>query len=127
MSEHDPEPSRIDTAIAEYLQLLDVGQPPDRQEFLNRYADVRGELAEFIDNEMAARKQLLPASPLPSELERTLDFIASPTKPNNAPTPLMALPRQFGNYRLIQLLGEGGMGRFTRHWMKPINMWPSSS
>ncbi len=44
---------RIDGAVAEYLELIDAGQKPDREQWVARYPDLRDELLAFLAGEAA--------------------------------------------------------------------------
>ena len=41
---------RLFAAVQEYMAALEAGQPPNRQEFLKRYADIAEELAACLES-----------------------------------------------------------------------------
>ncbi len=57
---------RVDLAIAEYLELVDNGTPPDRDAFLARHAGIGDELRDFIGNYSAVKRNV----PRGEELDR---------------------------------------------------------
>ncbi len=92
---------RVNAAIAAYLQAAESGQTPDREVFLHAHADLADELAEFIDDrehfsQLASR--LVPEAPAPHS-----DFRDGDSSPED-------LPRQVGDYQLVEEIARGGMG-----------------
>src|SRR5438045_964764 len=77
---------RLEAALAEYLRAVELGQPPSREEWLNRYPDLHEELAAFLDNRNQFEQFIHP--------------------PGGCP----AGPSRLGDYELLQELGRGGMG-----------------
>src|SRR5437660_9241507 len=47
-SDASPLQRRLDQAIAEYLAIVEAGQPPDREEFIARYPDLAKHLRSFF-------------------------------------------------------------------------------
>src|SRR4051794_35941647 len=82
---------RLAAALQEYQTLLDAGLRPDRDEFLNRFADVAAVLAEAMDG---------------------LDFVceAVNTRAGHPAANGRPLPTQLGDFRIVREVGRGGMG-----------------
>ena len=117
-SNSDDRGRQIDAAIAEYLEALEKGTPLDREAFLAQYADIAGELRQFLEDDSALKRDAPrpiagraatgdqshdSASPIAvalSEPARTSD-LASAVAPG---TTIGA------RYRLLEVIGEGGMG-----------------
>ena len=78
--------SELDEIIAEYIRAEEAGEPPDREEFLSRCEEFRSELEEFFDN------------------RDHIQQIALSSRPANDH------PEYVGPYRVLEVLGEGGMG-----------------
>ncbi len=103
---HDPpdtetDDERVDRVILEYLDAVDAGREPDRRALLARYPDLADELtAFFADQDRLAR--LARAARLP-KAETTAD---EPARAGAGDA-----PESVGGYRLLRLLGAGGMGR----------------
>jgi hypothetical protein len=103
----DARDERIDRVILDYLQAMDAGQPPDRRALLARYPDLAGELtAFFADQDRVARMAQGARGRTPPErrVDETTDEPARPYGP-------CAMPATIGGYRLLRLIGVGGMGR----------------
>ncbi len=87
--------------IAAYLQAIDKGQSPDRQELLARHPDLADSLqAFFADHD---RMHQAAVGPTPAD-QPTLG--PEPT----AAAPVLGRVHYFGDYELIEELARGGMG-----------------
>jgi serine/threonine protein kinase/tetratricopeptide (TPR) repeat protein len=87
-------------ALEEYLAAVETGDPPDRQEFLRRHAEIQEELGRCLDG-LEFIRAAVPATPLPA---------AGP-----APTSLAMGAEGYpasplGDYRILREVGRGGMG-----------------
>jgi WD40 repeat protein len=94
---------RVNEAIAAYLQALESGQAPDRDDFLRRHADVAAELRSFFADQDA----VLPGA----ARSRAPDTETATVGPGGRPAPEAGeMVRYFGDYELLEELGRGGMG-----------------
>ena len=97
---------RVNEIIAEYLEAVEKGRPPDRDEILARHAEFAGELSAFFANQdqfAHAAGQLAPAAPRAAEIP-TLG-------PDQTPAAaLLGTVRYFGDYELLAEIARGGMG-----------------
>ena len=98
---------RLNEAIAAYLQAVDAGEEPDRQEFLRRHPDLASNLAEFFVDRDAFDRLAAPAAGAPA-----VDHAETPTlAPTSQPMPLPGMRvRYFGDYELLEEIAHGGMG-----------------
>src|SRR5436309_231180 len=106
---------RLHEVMAEYLQAVDTGQQPVRQDFLNRHPALADELREFFANQDRA------------------DRLAEPLRAGNEPdAPTLAVAgaavlapgtavRYFGDYELLEPLARGGMGVIYRARQVSLN------
>jgi hypothetical protein len=99
-----PAPSpdaRLDEIIADYLQMVDAGQTPDREQLLVQHPDLAESLrAFFADHDRMKRA----AAPLPPTE-------ASALAPNEATAVVpLGTVRYFGDYELLEEIARGGMG-----------------
>jgi WD40 repeat protein/tRNA A-37 threonylcarbamoyl transferase component Bud32 len=107
---------RLDEVLTAYLKAVDVGQAPDRQELLARHPDLAAELAAFFADQSKVNRltePLRPGVPVAQVTPPSLDEPAS-SMPG---TPL----RSFGDYELLQELGQGGMGVVYKARQKSLN------
>ncbi len=93
---------RLDDVIAAYLQAVETGQAPSREEMLARHLDLASELtAFFADQDRFARL----APPL-----KALVTAVRPEKANTErPAPGTRIG-YFGDYELLEEIARGGMG-----------------
>ncbi|HEV3440409.1 MAG TPA: protein kinase [Gemmata sp.] len=92
--EYADELTPVMLALRDYRASLETGHTPDRLEFLSRYSDIAGELADCLDG----LEFLRSAAP---------NFSTSPAIDPELPAPLEGT---LGDYRLIREVGRGGMG-----------------
>jgi WD40 repeat protein/serine/threonine protein kinase len=104
---------QVNEIIAGYLQAVQAGQVPNRQELLARHPDLAGELQAFFadqdqfDRLAAPLRAMLPAAagtPTPAE---------AATLSGGEPVPVngvLGRVRYFGDYELLEEIARGGMG-----------------
>jgi serine/threonine protein kinase len=91
---------RLVRAVQEYLDAMEAGQRPQRQEFLHRYRDIAAPLAECLE----ALEFVHAVSP-------SLDGpAAGPSSPHPAPLAAADLAVPLGDFRILREIGRGGMG-----------------
>jgi WD40 repeat protein/tetratricopeptide (TPR) repeat protein len=99
---------RLEEVLHAYLQAVDAGRPPDRDELLRQHPDLAAELIAFFasQDEVAqlARGMAEPVTPAPPADAPTLGLAEVPV-----PTPGTLL-RYFGDYELLEEIARGGMG-----------------
>src|SRR5215510_7179055 len=88
------EEDRLHEAIASFEQACDAGASPDPRQWLERYPEVAGRLAEFFADQNQLRRRL--ADGLPD------------SRPGQAPPPEMA--PQVPDYEIVEAVARGGMG-----------------
>jgi eukaryotic-like serine/threonine-protein kinase len=94
---------RVDAAIADYLEAIDAGSPPELETFLAQHDDIAAELREFF----ADYEALEQASP-----KRALGTAADAliTRSATANFAALELPCRFGQFELLEEIARGGMG-----------------
>jgi serine/threonine protein kinase len=111
----------FDEVLAAYLEAVDVGWAPPRQEILARYANYREKWEGFFaaqDRVHASAEPLRPASlylSVPPGSGSLVGTNPCPGGPIQAlPQPPVheteKLPRIFGDYELLEVVAHGGMG-----------------
>jgi hypothetical protein len=99
---NEPEPSmddpRMVRAMQEYLSAMEAGNRPNRHDFLARYAEIAGPLAECLE----ALEFVHTVSP-------RLDRPALQATPH-APLAAADLAVPLGDFRILREIGRGGMG-----------------
>jgi serine/threonine protein kinase len=104
-SQETPE-ARLESALAEYLKAVDLGERVDRQAMVDRHPELREELLSFFRNQDAFDRLAEPireAALGPDEA--TLDDRAGGTSAGGRP-----LVRYFGDYEILAEIARGGMG-----------------
>jgi hypothetical protein len=92
----DTRDERVDRLILAYLDEVDAGRDPDRGALLAAHPDLAEELAAFFADQDRVARLVRPA------LTTTTDEARADGE---------AIPAAVGGYRLLRLLGSGGMGR----------------
>jgi predicted Ser/Thr protein kinase len=100
-----PETVAADLIYAEYEARRRFGSPPDLAEFAKRFPRQADELRQLVGQ---AARQTLAGRDAPRG-------DTTPSKPSPAPgartgSAPAVLPQQFGRYRIVRPLGQGGMG-----------------
>jgi tRNA A-37 threonylcarbamoyl transferase component Bud32/Tol biopolymer transport system component len=86
---------RLQDVLLVYLQEIDAGRTPDRQELLRRHADLATELAAFFADQ--------------DRLEQVAQRLRSERAALPAGPSLGNVP-YFGDYQLLEVIAQGGMG-----------------
>jgi WD40 repeat protein len=109
----------LDQIIADYLEAHETGRPADRDALLNQYPALAAELAHFFENQdrMARLTAPIRAGNQPGcsrGLESIFIPFPGPGHENSQQADLLssneARVRYFGDYELIEILAQGGMG-----------------
>ena len=100
---------RLNEVLAAYVEAVEAGQQPDQQDWLARYPDLAGELADFFANQ---KRMAELAGPLrPAHVPPTQEDPTLPPEPNRANGPPLGTKiRYFGDYELLEEIARGGMG-----------------
>jgi serine/threonine protein kinase len=90
---------RLLQAVQEYLEELEGGRRPQREDFLQRYADIAGPLARCLDGLELVHKaaEVGPASRTGAIQQAPLGSADLPADP-------------LGDFRIVREIGRGGMG-----------------
>jgi Tol biopolymer transport system component len=92
---------RVDAIIAEYIEAVEAGQVPDRQDLLARHPDLATELAAFFADHDKVRQMAEP---------RRADAEPPTLPPRETVHPPGTVLRYFGDYELLEEIARGGMG-----------------
>ena len=101
------EPTRqrqLESILHAYLQAIDAGQKPDREELLRQHPEVADELREFF-----ADQEKMDGFARSMRKAQIGDATVGPEGSAGAPTALPRI-RYFGDYELLEEIARGGMG-----------------
>src|SRR5262249_36232316 len=105
---------RLGEVLAAYLRAAEVGQAPDRQEFLARHPDLADELGAFLSGREQVERMAAPlrqaalaasAGGAPQGSGATPDAALAPSR-----AAAVSLPASFDDFEVLEELGRGGMG-----------------
>jgi serine/threonine protein kinase len=94
---------RLDDILTDYLKAVDAGQTPDRQQLLHEFPELADELGEFFSQQDKLDRWARPLRPAATQrAEATPPGATNPAAPD--------VLASFGDYELLEPLGQGGMG-----------------
>src|SRR5262249_46658865 len=122
----DAPDGRLSQVLAAYLEAVDAGWAPPREEFVARYPDLAADLeAYFLGQEQLARmaESLPQAAPVEQggsgAMEATVETPTAP--PSSVPTdPWLDGVGSFGDYEIRGEIARGGMGIVFRAYQKSL-------
>jgi WD40 repeat protein len=106
---------RLEEIIAAYLQAVDAGQAPDRDELLARHPDLAADLQAFFADHDRMRRAAAPFRP--TEGDPTQAPQPSPGQPDRP----LGRVSYFGDYELLEEIARGGMGVVFRARQVSLN------
>ncbi len=121
---------RLNQVIADYLEAQESGQAPDRAAFLKQHPGLAGELALFFANQDHVAQLTAPlrdATRANFSRESDPALVPFPGSQPDESEPLACKTsgessiRYFGDYELIEVLAQGGMGVVYRARQVSLN------
>ncbi|HZV04263.1 MAG TPA: serine/threonine-protein kinase, partial [Gemmataceae bacterium] len=101
---------RLDDLVTAYLKAQEAGQAPDRQALLDSNPELADDLREFFADQDRLEKLAAPLRSL-AITPRSDASTPFPMPSDGKPAlPLPAPPRSFGDYTVLESVGQGGMG-----------------
>jgi serine/threonine-protein kinase len=124
MSTEKSEPSReqkLDEIIAAYVQAIEAGKIPDRQQLLARHLDLAAELAGFFADQDRFDRLAAPLRAMAPAARR--EVLRAGDAPAAGPTvePPRTRVGYFGDYELLEEIAHGGMGVVYKARQRSLN------
>jgi tetratricopeptide (TPR) repeat protein/tRNA A-37 threonylcarbamoyl transferase component Bud32 len=110
-SESTTREQRLDEIIAAYVQAVEAGQAPDRQQLLSRHLDLAAELATFFADQDRFDRLAAPLRAMSPMARREALGNEEDPAVNHTATPAPGTRvGYFGDYELLEEIARGGMG-----------------
>src|SRR5438093_1122678 len=108
-ADHLEQEQRLDEVVIAYLEAVEAGQTPQPAQWLARYPELAAGLAEFFADQEQVYHWVGPLRQIAVPRSRTVS--SSPDTVCETPSAAAATRiRSFGDYELLQEIGQGGMG-----------------
>jgi WD40 repeat protein/serine/threonine protein kinase len=101
---------RLNEIIAAYLQAVQAGQTPDRQELLAQHPELASELTAFFADQDRFRRLAEPLRALVPAANAAAEAPTLAPPQSASPSPVLGKVRYFGDYELLKEIARGGMG-----------------
>jgi 3-keto-disaccharide hydrolase len=107
---------RVQTALREFLERIDRGESPDRDDFIAKRPEIAKELRSCLEAEEQIRKLARAGGPSQRSATSTQSFALhgqetiAPQGGSRRTESGSGLKQHFGRYRIIKALGKGAMG-----------------
>ena len=101
--------ARLGDILAAWLEAVEAGQAPDRATWLARYPEFAAELTEFFADHAELHAVAAPLRDV-AQAAATPASQQSPGSPSHHHPRLAPEASSFGDYELLAVLGQGGMG-----------------
>jgi predicted Ser/Thr protein kinase len=114
---------RLDEVITEYLKAVEAGRRPEPTEWLARYPDLTADLAAFLADQGSIDRVAAPLRQLAAPAPTSTDGLTLPPGEPGGARPSPTALRSFGDYELLELLAQGGMGVVYKARQVSLNRW----
>jgi tRNA A-37 threonylcarbamoyl transferase component Bud32 len=102
----------LEEVLGAYLEAVDAGLPPDRDDLLARHPDLAAELERFFTEEDKFGRLAAPLRPIAqaARIDGADTESTARTMPESFTRPSSTMPCTFGDYELLEEIAVGGMG-----------------
>jgi serine/threonine-protein kinase len=111
---------RLDEVVTLYLKGVESGSPPDRDRLLRQYPEIASGLVDFFADQDTLERLTSPLRQIVNHLPNR-DGSPDDTPRTGMPMPAGARHGSLGDYELLEVIGQGGMGIVYRARQKSLN------